>query len=176
MRPSDIIKLAQREQEIRRSYEHRINVCGSSGCVPFGALGVLKAFEDVVKQSGLGKECKVARSGCVGTCSVGPAVLVEPGDYIYQKVTPEKARQIVEEHIVAGVPSRNLLYSNEGFFKKQLRIILKNAGRIDPYRAMDYISQGGYSALIKCITEMSPKDVIEEISASGLRGRGGLVS
>ncbi|MFB0503247.1 MAG: NADH-ubiquinone oxidoreductase-F iron-sulfur binding region domain-containing protein [Candidatus Bathyarchaeia archaeon] len=173
MRPSDIIKLAQREQEIRRAYEHRINVCCSSGCVPFGALGVLKAFEDIVKQFGLGKECKVARSGCVGTCSMGPAVLVEPGDYIYQRVTPEKARQIVEEHIVAGVPSRNLLYSNEGFFKKQLRIILRNAGRIDPYRAMDYISQGGYSALIKCITEMSPKDVIEEISASGLRGRGG---
>jgi len=98
---------------------------------------------------------------------------VEPGDHIYQNVTPEKARHIVEEHVVTGVPSKNLLYSNEGFFRKQLRIILRNAGRIDPYRAMDYISQGGYSALIKCITKMSPKDVIEEISASGLRGRGG---
>jgi len=173
MRPADIIKLAQREQEIRKSYKHRINVCCSSGCVPFGALNVLKAFEDVVKEFGLQKQCKVARTGCVGTCSVGPAVLVEPGDYIYQNVTPEKARQIVKEHIVGDVPSRNLLYSNEGFFKKQLRIILRNAGKIDPYRIIDYISEGGYSALIKCMTEMSPKDVIDEISASGLRGRGG---
>jgi NADH:ubiquinone oxidoreductase subunit F (NADH-binding)/(2Fe-2S) ferredoxin len=173
LKPNDIVKLAQREQEIRGSYRQRINVCCSSGCVPFGALDVLKAFEDVVKEFGLQKECKVARTGCVGTCSVGPAVLVEPGEYIYQNVTPEKARQIVREHIVSGLPSRNLLYSNEGFFKKQLRIILRNAGKIDPYRAMDYISVGGYSALIKCITKMSPKEVIDEISASGLRGRGG---
>jgi len=83
LKPDDIIKLARREQEIRRSYEHRINVCCSSGCVPFGALDVFKAFEDVVKELGIEKECKVARTGCVGTCSVGPAVEPVLWDLLY---------------------------------------------------------------------------------------------
>lgn len=173
MKPDDILKLAERNLDLRRSYKHRINVCCSSGCLPLGALNVLKTFKDAVKEFGIEGECKVARTGCVGTCHVGPAVLVEPGDYLYESVTPEKAREIVTEHIVKGVPSKNLLYSNEDFFKKQLRLVLRNAGKIDPFRIEDYIANAGYSALIKCLTKMSPRDVIDEVSASGLRGRGG---
>lgn len=173
MKPEDIIKLAERELNLRRSYKYRINVCCSSGCLPLGALKVLKAFEDAVKEFGVEGECKVARTGCVGTCYLGPAVVVEPGDYLYQSVTPEKAREIVREHIVKEAPLENLLYSREAFFKKQLRLVLRNAGKIDPFRIEDYISVGGYSALIKCLTEMSPQEVIDEVSASGLRGRGG---
>jgi len=167
------LKLAETELDLQRAYKHRINVCCSSGCVHFGALKVLKAFEDAIKESDVQKECKVARTGCLGTCSVGPAVVVEPGDYIYQSVTPEKAREIVRDHVVLGLPLKHLLYSNEVFFKKQRRLVLRNAGKIDPLRIEDYIANGGYSALVKCLTKMSPQEVIDEVSVSGLRGRGG---
>jgi len=173
LKPDDIIKLAERDLNLRRSYKYRINVCCSSGCLPFGALKVLKEFQDAVKEFAVEEECKVARTGCVGTCYLGPVVVVEPGDYLYQNVTPEKAREIVREHITKGAPLKNLIYSNETFFKKQLRLVLRNAGKIDPFRIEDYISTGGYSALIKCLTKMSPQEVIDEVSASGLRGRGG---
>jgi len=173
LKPADILKIAETEQNLQRSYKYRINVCCSSGCVPFGALKVLKAFEDAVKEFGVQKECKVARTGCIGTCSLGPAVVVEPGDYLYQSVTPEKAREITRDHVVLGLPLKNFLYSNEAFFKKQLRLVLRNAGKIDPLRIEDYIARGGYSALVKCLTKMSPQEVIDEISISGLRGRGG---
>jgi len=167
------LKLAETELDLQRAYEHRINVCCSSGCVHFGALKVLKAFEDAIKEFVVQKECKVARTGCVGTCSVGPAVVVEPGDYLYQSITPEKAREIVRDHVVLGLPLKNLLYSNEVFFKKQRRLVLRNSGKIDPLRIEDYIAKGGYSALVKCLTKMSPQEVIDEVSVSGLRGRGG---
>lgn len=173
MKPIDIVRLAERDLDLRRSYKYRINVCCSSGCLPFGAEDVLKAFEEAVKEMGVEKICQAARTGCFGTCSVGPAVLVEPGDYLYQNVTPENAREIVKEHIVKGTPVKSLLYTNDAFFKKQHRLILRNAGKIDPFNAEDYIAMGGYSALIKCLTKMTQKEVIDEVTASGLRGRGG---
>lgn len=173
MKPADILKIAETELDLQRAYKYRINVCCSSGCVHFGALNVLKAFEDAIKEFGVQRECKIARTGCVGTCSVGPVVVVEPGDYFYQSATPEKAREIVRDHIVLGIPLKNLLHSSEAFFEKQLRLVLRNAGKIDPLRIEDYIAVGGYSALVKCLTKMTPQEVIDEVSISGLRGRGG---
>lgn len=173
MKPEDILKIANEEVERQKSYKYRINVCCSSGCLPFGALRVLKAFEEAIKEFGLQRECKVSRTGCVGTCSVGPVVIVEPGSYLYQGVTPEKAREIVKSHIISGEPLKETLYMNEAFFRKQLRLVLRNAGKIDPLRIEEYMAVGGYSALIKCLTKMTPKEVIDEVIASGLRGRGG---
>jgi len=173
LRPEELHKSAEMEHELRTSYKFRINVCCSSGCVHFGALKVLKAFEDAVKEFGIEKICKVARTGCIGTCSVGPAVMIEPGDYLYESVTPEMVKKIVSEHIVNGRPIKGNLYSNVVFFQKQLRIVLKDAGKIDPLRMEDYIAVGGYSALAKALTTMEPAQVIAAISASGLRGRGG---
>jgi NADH-quinone oxidoreductase subunit F len=119
------------------------------------------------------RECKVARTGCPGTCAVGPAVMIEPGDYLYQNVTPEKAREIVRDHIVLGLPVKEMLYKNEAFYKKQHRLVLRNAGKIDPQRIQDYIAMGGYAAIVKCLATMTPQGVIYEVSSSGLRGRGG---
>ncbi len=162
------------EQEFQRAYKYRVNVCCSSGCVPFGAFKVLKAFEDAVKEFGVENECKVARTGCIGTCSVGPAVLIEPGDYLYQSVKPEQVKEIVRDHIVLGLPVKNLLYQNEAYFQKQHRLVLRNAGKIDPSRIQDYIAMGGYGALVKCLTgALTPPAVVAEVLASGLRGRGG---
>jgi len=170
---ADLQKIAEHEVDFQRAYKHRINVCCSSGCVPFGALKVLKAFEEAIKEFGVEKECKVARTGCVGTCSVGPAVVIEPGDYLYQSVTPEKVREIVRDHIVLGLPVKDMLYRNEAFFKKQHRLVLRNAGKIDPSRIEDYIAMGGYSAIVKTLATMTSQGVIYEITRSGLRGRGG---
>jgi NADH:ubiquinone oxidoreductase subunit F (NADH-binding)/(2Fe-2S) ferredoxin len=169
----DLQRVAEQEVDFQRAYKYRINVCCSSGCVPFGALKVLKAFEDAVKEFGVEKECKVARTGCIGTCSVGPAVLIEPGDYLYQSVTPEKVREIVRDHIVLGLPIKEMLYQNQAYFQKQHRLVLRNAGKIDPSRIQDYISAGGYSAIAKCLATMTPQGVIYEVRTSGLRGRGG---
>ncbi|MBE3116945.1 SLBB domain-containing protein, partial [Candidatus Bathyarchaeota archaeon] len=165
--------MVEQELDFQRAYKYRINVCCSSGCVPFGALKVLKAFEEAVKEFGVDKECKVARTGCIGTCSVGPAVLIEPGDYLYQSVTPEIVREIVRDHIVLGLPVKDMLYKNEAYFKKQHRLVLRNAGKIDPSRIQDYIAMGGYAALAKCLATMTPQGVIYEVTTSGLRGRGG---
>ncbi|WGM89841.1 MAG: SLBB domain-containing protein [Candidatus Bathyarchaeota archaeon] len=173
MKLVDLQTIAENEVDFQRSYKHRINVCSSSGCILFGALKILKAFKDAVKEFGLEKECKVARTGCIGTCSVGPAVLIEPGDYLYQNVSTEKVREIVRDHIVLGLPIKEMLYKNESFFKKQKRLVLKNAGKIDPHRIQDYIAMGGYSALVKCLATMTPQGVICEVTSSGLRGRGG---
>ncbi|MBO3809365.1 MAG: SLBB domain-containing protein [Candidatus Brockarchaeota archaeon] len=173
MKPDELRSLAQKEQEARKSYRFRVNVCCSSGCMPFGALRVLTAFRDAVREFGVEEECHVARTGCIGTCSLAPAVLVEPGDYLYQNVTPERAREIVKEHIVNGRPVKSMLYGNEAFFKKQLRVVLRNTGKIDPLRIEDYIAVGGYYALLKALTRMTPQGVIEEVALSGLKGRGG---
>ena len=173
MKLGDLQKIAEHEVDFERAYKHRINVCCSSGCVPFGAFDVLKAFQEAVQEFGVEKECKVARTGCVGTCAVGPAVVIEPGDYLYQSVTPDKVRQIVRDHIVLGLPVKDMLYQNEAFFKKQHRLVLRNAGKIDPTRIQDYIAAGGYAALVKCLATMTPQGVIYEVATSGLRGRGG---
>jgi NADH:ubiquinone oxidoreductase subunit F (NADH-binding)/(2Fe-2S) ferredoxin len=170
---ADIQKIAEQEVDFERAYKYRINVCCSSGCVPLGALKVLKAFEDAVKELGVDKECKVARTGCPGTCAVGPAVMIEPGDYLYQNVTPEKAREIVRDHVVLGLPVKDMLYKNEAFYKKQQRLVLRNAGKIDPQRIQDYIAMGGYASIVKCLATMTPQGVIYEVATSDLRGRGG---
>jgi NADH:ubiquinone oxidoreductase subunit F (NADH-binding)/(2Fe-2S) ferredoxin len=170
---ADLQKITEQELDFQKAYKYRINVCCSSGCVPFGAFKVLKAFEDAVKEFDVDKECKVARTGCIGTCSAGPAVLIEPGDYLYQNVTPEAVREIVRDHIVLGLPVKEMLYKNEAYFKKQHRLVLRNAGKIDPSRIQDYISAGGYSALAKCLATMTQQGVIYEVTTSGLRGRGG---
>jgi NADP-reducing hydrogenase subunit HndC len=161
------------EQELEFEYKYRINVCCSTSCVALGSLKILKAFEAAVKEFGLERECRVARTGCIGACSVGPMVLVEPGDYAYEAVTPEKAREIVRDHIALDIPVKDLLYEGGTFFKKQLRLVLRNAGKIDPNRIQDYIAVGGYGALAKCLSSMAPQAVINEVLASGLRGRGG---
>jgi NADH:ubiquinone oxidoreductase subunit F (NADH-binding)/(2Fe-2S) ferredoxin len=173
----DLQKIAEHELDFQRAYKYRINVCCSSACVHLGALKVLKAFEDAVKEFGAEKECKVAKTGCVGTCFVGPVVIVDTaGDVrprLYQNVTPEKARTIVQDHMILGLPAEEMLYKNEAFFKKQHRLVLRNVGKIDPSRIQDYIVMGGYFAIVKCLATMTPQGVIYEVINSGLRGRGG---
>jgi NADP-reducing hydrogenase subunit HndC len=137
-----------------------------------------------IKKHGLDEEVEVVQTGCHGLCALGPIVIVYPDATYYAKVQPEDAAEIVAEHLLKGRPVERLVYREEekkelktlndtAFYKKQMRIALRNCGVIDPEKIDEYIGRGGYQALGKVLTEMTPEEVIQTILDSGLRGRGG---
>ncbi len=160
-------------------------VCGGTGCTSSGSQKVLNEFEKQIAEKGLEKEVKVVQTGCFGLCALGPVVIVYPEGSFYSMVQPEDVEEIVSEHLLKGRIVTRLLYDetvqedsikslNEvAFYKKQMRIALRNCGVINPENIDEYIALDGYAALGKVLTEMTPEDVIEEIKKSGLRGRGG---
>ena len=160
-------------------------VCGGTGCTSSGSQKVLNEFEKQIAEKGLEKEVKVVQTGCFGLCALGPVVIVYPEGSFYSMVKPEDVEEIVSEHLLKGRIVTRLLYDetvqedaikslNEvAFYKKQMRIALRNCGVINPENIDEYIALDGYAALGKVLTEMTPEDVIEEIKKSGLRGRGG---
>ncbi len=161
-----------------------ILICGGTGCIASDSEKVQKNLELIVKARGYGDEVKVIKTGCFGFCEQGPIVKIEPDDVFYVRVGPKDAREIVDEHIVKGRIVDRLLYrepekgkidkqENIPFYKKQLRIALRNCGLINPEDIYEYIALGGYEALGKALTQMSRDEVIDEIKKSGLRGRGG---
>ncbi|MBE7051514.1 MAG: NADH-quinone oxidoreductase subunit NuoF [Ruminococcaceae bacterium] len=161
-------------------------VCGGTGCTSSGSAKIIEQFESCLSEKGLQDEIKVVQTGCFGLCALGPIVIVYPEGAFYSMVTPEDVAEIVEEHLLKGRIVKRLLYKetvvdennikslNEvDFYKKQQRIALVNCGVINPESIDEYIAFGGYSALGKVLTEMTPQQVIDEIKESGLRGRGG---
>ncbi|WP_366925437.1 NADH-quinone oxidoreductase subunit NuoF [uncultured Ruminococcus sp.] len=161
-------------------------VCGGTGCTSSGSKKVIDALEKALKANGLEKEILVVRTGCFGLCSLGPIMIVYPEGAFYSQATPEGVERIVKEHLKEGKVVKELLYqetvhedgsiislSETAFYKKQLRVALRNCGVIDPENIDEYIAVDGYQALAKVLTKMTPDDVINEITASGLRGRGG---
>ncbi len=162
-----------------------ILVCGGTGCTSSGSEVIIKEFETKLNEAGLEKEVKVIKTGCFGLCALGPVVVVYPEGAFYSMVKPEDVEEIVTEHLLKGRIVKRLLYTetveedtiksfNEvDFYKKQMRIALRNCGVIDPENIEEYIATDGYKALGKVLTEMTPAEVIEVIKASGLRGRGG---
>ena len=166
-------------------YRSHVLVCGGTGCTSSGSAKVIRAFEDELKEKGLENEVKVVKTGCFGLCALGPVVIVYPEGSFYSRVNAEDVREIVEEHLLKGRIVKRLLYTetvqedaikslNEtDFYKKQKRVALRNCGVIDPEDINEYIAYDGYQALGKVLTEMTPDDVIDVITKSGLRGRGG---
>ena len=139
-----------------------------------GAEPVYKALEKGLSR--LDTEISLKQVGCVGMCYNEPLVdvVTEDGECAtYRQVTVENVSRIIEEHVAGGEPAEDLLVPSDGFFSKQVRIVLENCGLIDPESLPEYNSKGGYDALRIALTEMSPKEVIEKIVDSGLRGRGG---
>ncbi len=136
-------------------------------------------------RQGLGDEIKVVETGCVGSCDLGPVIIAYPEGVFYQRLKAEDVPEIVEEHLLkgrsssgcstAGTATGELLPTLDqiDFFAKQQKIVLRNCGVIDPADIEEYIARDGYQALAKVLTEMTPEQVIEEVKASGLRGRGG---
>jgi NADH-quinone oxidoreductase subunit F len=158
-------------------------VCRGTGCIA-GAEKIFDALVHEVKASGL-NDVKVDFSGCHGFCQRGPIVVIEPEGYFYTEVQSADAAEIVRAHLVNNQPVERLFYhdtetgkpvsrySDVPFYAKQHRVILRNCGRINPERIEDYLAAGGYKALKRALTEMTPDTVIDEVKRSGLRGRGG---
>lgn len=170
----------------KTGYRKQVLVCGGTGCTSSGSQKVIKALEESLKAHGLEKEILVVKTGCFGLCALGPILIVYPEGAFYSQATPEGVSRIVEEHLKNGNVVTDLLYqetvhedgsiislSETKFYKKQLRVALRNCGVIDPENVEEYIARDGYQALAKVVTSMEPDDVILELNNSGLRGRGG---
>ncbi|MCS7039353.1 MAG: NuoF family protein [Anaerolineae bacterium] len=177
MNRAELQALAQRELDRRRAFRCRLLCCASTPCLSSGATAVQAALEEAVREHGLEAEVTTVATGCMGPCSRGPMVtlqMADQPDVIYERVTPEVARQIVAEHVARQeAVADHVMPHDLPFFTKQMKVVLANSGQIDPERLEDYIAQGGYSALAYVLREMTPEEVCAEISKSGLRGRGG---
>lgn len=162
-----------------------ILVCTGTDCTASGSEALAGSFEVALAEHGLEAEVKLVRTGCMGACNVGPVVAIYPDGVLYQSVTPEDASVLVGEHLLKGRPVERLLYAPEDgpgealtldsipFFASQRRIALRNCSEIDPGDVREYIARDGYEALARAVTEMTPREVVECVQASGLRGRGG---
>ena len=167
------------------TFRSHVLVCGGTGCTSGGSDKVLETLREGIKANGLDKEITVVQTGCHGMCEAGPIVIVYPEGTFYTHVKPQDAKEIVAEHLLKGRVVERLLYKeamhseavphyNElPFYSKQVRLTLRNCGYIDPDSLEEYIARDGYQALAKVLTEKTPEQVVEDIKASGLRGRGG---
>ena len=159
-----------------------IMVCSSTGCKSNHGDLVIEAFKESLKEHNI-NNVTVERTGCFGLCALGPIVIVYPEGTFYCRVTPEGAKEIVQQHIIGGKVATKYLYDETkpeqnkkkdiDFYKKQKFIARKDSEFINPDNILDYIALNGYTALHKALTQMTPQQVIDEVKLSGLRGRGG---
>lgn len=160
-------------------------VCAGGACISSGEVSVREALKKEIRKYGLDEVVRVVETGCMGACSLGPIIVIYPEGVFYQKLTPQAAEKIVQEHLLKGRIVQEYLYKMPTgevvpeamdklpFFAKQVKIATRNVGYIDPTNIEEYIARDGYFALTKVLTQMSPEQVIEEVKRSGLRGRGG---
>ena len=166
-------------------YKMHILVCGGTGCRASQAEQIVDDLKTELKNNNLQNEVKVVTTGCFGFCEKGPVIKVVPDNTFYTQVTPVDVKDIVNEHIIKGRPLKRLLYvnpkndykvtstANIDFYKKQVRIALRNCGFINPENVEEFIARDGYASLGKVLSEMTPEQAIKIIKDSGLRGRGG---
>jgi bidirectional [NiFe] hydrogenase diaphorase subunit len=167
---TELLEIAEKEREERKAI--RLRVCVAAGCLSANAQAVLQGLQAAVAQAGLADSVQITGVGCLGLCSGGPLVAVDPHNILYEKVTPEDAPAIVAA--LSGAPCE-VRRADPGhpFFARQVPIVLENSGKIDPERIEDYIAAGGYQPLYHALREMKPGDVVDNVTRSGLRGRGG---
>ena len=166
----DLNAIAEKEKASRKKTV--IRCCMAAGCMSSNSEGVKKNLEQAVKDAGLSDEVEVRGVGCMKLCCEGPLVGVDPKGALYEKVTPEDARELINT-LKGGKTKVKTGDLKAAFFKKQLSIVLANSGEIDPERIEAYIAVDGYQALHHVLREMTPKEVVEAMVKSGLRGRGG---
>ncbi len=163
--------------------EKHILVCRGTGCTSSKSPKIIETFRKIIEEKNL-QNVRVIQTGCFGLCAKGPIVIIRPEETFYAHVKPEDCEEIIQSHICKGKKVERLLCKNiDGklidklneldFYKKQKRIALKNCGLIDPENIDEYIAFDGYKAIQQVLTEMKPDDVIDTITKSGLRGRGG---
>jgi len=183
--PAELEKLRETLVSQNNTDKPWVTICCGTGCSASGALDVVSSFEKAIKEKNLDIDITTKVTGCHGFCEQGPLVVINPGNIFYCKVKYEDVEEIIKETLLEKKLIDRLLYvdplSQEKvktedevtFYKKQLRLLLGNNGMIDPTDLYDYLGIGGYGALNKVLQEMTPRQVIEEIKNSGLRGRGG---
>ena len=162
-------------------YNMHILVCGGTGCKASQSELIKANFTDKLNEYGLADEIQVVSTGCFGFCEKGPIVKILPDNTFYTQVTPEDVAEIVDEHVIKGRKVERLLYQDPetketvgdskgmDFYKKQIRIALRNCGFINPENIEEYIGRDGYAALGTCISEKTPDEVIKTVKDSGLR-------
>jgi len=166
-------------------FRSHVLVCGGTGCISGGSAQIIETLLKNIKANFLEKEIDVIQTGCHGMCEAGPIVVIYPEGTFYTHVNTEDAKEIVAEHLLKGRIVKRLLqkesltaqmvphYRDLPFYRKQVRIALRNCGYINPDSLDEYIAMDGYQALAKTLTEKTPEQVVNDITASGLRGRGG---
>lgn len=166
-------------------YRAHVLVCAGTGCTSSNSLKIMDEMETLLLSNRLDNEVKIVKTGCFGLCAEGPIVVVYPEGAMYTRVAVEDVKEIVEEHLLKGRIVKRLLAGEKeaediskslesvDFFKRQMRIALRNCGRINPENIDEYIAFDGYKALEKVLTGMTPEAVVDTVKKSGLRGRGG---
>jgi len=166
-------------------YRAHVLVCGGTGCMASGSGKVFETLEQEIGHRGLENEVRLVHTGCRGFCAMGPVMIIYPEGIFYCQVQPDDVPHLVEETLVKGRVVERLIYQEPTahqavpyyqdipFYGKQMRVVLRNCGLIDPESIEEYIARGGYEGLSKALTEMTPEGVIDEVKSSGLRGRGG---
>jgi bidirectional [NiFe] hydrogenase diaphorase subunit len=167
---SDLIEIAQKENAARKATT--IRCCTAAGCLSQDGQALKKALDDAVAEAGLNESIEIVGVGCMGLCSQGPLVQVDPDGPLYEKVTPDQATSIIGA-VAGGATPGSVGDPAMPFFSKQVPIVLENSGRINPERIESYIAVGGYQALCNVVREMQPLEICNLITSSGLRGRGG---
>lgn len=174
MTVEDLRELAEKERARQAQFKFRILYCASAGCVSSGCDAARESLKNSLQEAGLTKSCELLGTGCLGLCGEGPLVYVQTDNTLYQHVDADVARRIVNEHIAEGKPVReHMIDLSSPFFASQYKIVLENMGRTNAESLDEYVATGGYEALAKALTELSPDEVVEEVRKSGLRGRGG---
>ncbi len=172
MTNEELLTIMEQERAEEAKFTHRIHICTGTGCVSSRSEDILAAFETEIKARGLEATVKAKKVGCMGLCAAGPIVSIQPDNLLYKEMTPELVPAIMDS--LGKEPLKDqLIDTNIPFFYRQEKNALENAGVVDPERIEDYIATGGYSAVVKALTEMSPAEVIQEVLNSGIRGRGG---
>ncbi len=183
--PQIVMRHKDEQGNARPIHKYHVLVCGGTGCHSNSSSLIYDEFVNILKDKGLDKDVQMVMTGCFGLCAAGPVIIVYPEGAFYSKVQVEDVAEIVEEHICNGKIVERLLHHEESqgkqvvalsdtnFYKKQTRVALRNCGVINPENIDEYIAFDGYQALIKCLTELKPSEVIDIVKQSGLRGRGG---
>jgi bidirectional [NiFe] hydrogenase diaphorase subunit len=185
MNLEELHKTIETERQVQFKFQHHIHVCTGTACAALNSEGIIDALQTELVKQGQQKSCRVKSVGCPGLCAIGPLVKMMTDAPISQSLFPNPQSPVLYQHvspqdtpdIVASLnakPVERLNYpTDQPFFTRQTKIVLENCGEVDPEHIEDYIAHGGYSALLKVLNEMTPSQVIEQITQSGLRGRGG---
>ena len=182
--PEDLASLRNSLQQTYDPDKLRVRIC-MTGCRAYGAEEIRDAFVKEISERGLQDKVEIVETGCHGICARAPVIGIDPQGILYQQLTPEDVPDIVSETLINGKIVERLVFDvpetgeripiadDIPFYKKQMKVVLRNCGTIDPREITQYIARDGYAAISKVLSTMTPEDVIDSIKTSGLRGRGG---